>query len=422
MFERQHVQKVIELATVSSNMRIIALTGPRQVGKTTIALQSCVRLSKLGFLSWYYSADTSSPVESNQTKWMRESPVQMGTLSDGLSLVDTWKNARLASLQSDRGLVLFLDEIQLIRGWSNIVKGLWDADRREGYPLRAVILGSAAWKMLVGRNESLAGRFTSLPTSHWTLREMTQVFGLTPEEYIFFGGYPGILSGRPDPAEVTDWQRYILDSILKPVTDRDIMGLEHTIRKPALMRQLVDLAPHYSGQIIAYNKLLGQLQDAGNTTTLARYVDLLSDVGILTALSRYTPKPHLGKASPPKLNVLNTALMTAKSGYSFEEAQADRSFWGRILESAVGAHLYNTRGPATRIHFWRDPSYEVDYVIARGPHLVGIEVKSGKSTTYRGLDAFKNRFPHAKTVIAGSKGIPISEFLSLTTEEWLEEL
>ena len=422
MFERQHVRKLIELVTVSSNMRIIALTGPRQVGKTTIALQACARLSKLGVLSWYYSAETSSPVESNQNNWMRENPVQMGTLSDGLSLVDTWKNARLASLQSDRGLVLFLDEIQLIQGWSNIVKGLWDADRREGYSLRAVILGSAAWKMLVGRNESLTGRFTSLPTSHWTLREMAQVFGLTPEEYIFFGGYPGILSGRPDPAEVTDWQTYILDSILKPVTDRDIMGLEHNIRKPALMRQLINLAPHYSGQIVAFNKLLGQLHDAGNTTTIARYLDLLSDVGILTALSRYTPKPHLGKASPPKLIVLNTAFMTAQSGYSFEEAQADRSFWGRIVESAVGAHLYNTRGPATRIHFWRHPPHEVDYVIARGPHLVGIEVKSGKSTTYRGLDAFKNRFPHAKTVITGPKGIPLSEFLSLTTEEWLEEL
>jgi predicted AAA+ superfamily ATPase len=173
---------------------------------------------------------------------------------------------------------------------------------------------------------------------------------------------------------------------------------------------------------MSYNKLLGQLQAAGNTTTVARYLDLLSDAGLVTALFRYTPAPHLGRASPRKLNVLNTALMTAPSGYTFEEARADRSYWGRIVESAVGAHLYNTRSTATRLHFWRNPPHEVDFVIARGPHLLGIEVKSGRPRRRSGLDAFADRFPNAKTVVVGPGGIPPNEFLSLSADDWLEEI
>ena len=237
----------------------------------------------------------------------------------------------------------------------------------------------------------------------------------------FFGGYPGALSNGLDSTKLADWQRYILGSILNPITNRDIMGLAR-IRKPALMRQLVDLATRYSSQLISYNKLLGQLQDAGNTTTISRYLDLLSDAYILTSLSPYARAPHRTRASSPKLNVLNTALMTAQSGYSFEQARADRSFWGRVVESSVGAHLYNTRGPATRIHFWRAPPHDVDFVIERGPHLVAIEVKSRKSFTQQGLDAFKERFPYAKTLMVGTKGVPINEFFSLTTEEWIEQL
>ena len=146
------------------------------------------------------------------------------------------------------------------------------------------------------------------------------------------------------------------------------------------------------------------------------------DAGLVTALTRYTPAPHVGRASPPKLNVLNTALMTAPSGYTFEEARADRSYWGRLVESAVGAHLYNTRGAATRLHFWRDPPHEVDFVISRGPHLLGIEVKSGKSRRQSGLKAFAARFPNARTMVAGTGGIPLNEFLSLSADDWLEEI
>lgn len=423
-FERSHVRRIVERVSQVSHTRIVAITGPRQVGKTTIALQVRQRLLESKIPCWYIPMDG---IDSGESDWSgiqeTSSNIRTGSPANGQVLVEIWKRARQASVNSDQGLVLFLDEIQVVPRWSNIVKGLWDADWRKGYPLRVVILGSAAWRMLIGRNESLVGRFDSIQVTHWTFREMTKVFGLSANEYMFFGGYPGSFSTAFGSTRLENWQDYVLGSIMKPIIDRDIMGLSR-IRKPKLMRQLIDLVPDYSGQIISYSKLLAQLQDAGNTTTIANYLDLLSDAGLFITLYRYTSAPHLGRTSSPKLNVLNTALMTVPSGHSLQKARADRSFWGRVVESAVGAHLYNTRGTVTRIHFWRDKSgkHEVDFVISRGPHLVGVEVKSGNVRSRRGLDAFKDRFPKAKTMIVGPSGIPLDIFFSRTTDEWIEAL
>ena len=419
-YERTHVRQMVELILSNTGMRIVAAIGPRQTGKTTVAIQACSRLTELGFLCWYIPLDDPDHDISGHTG--AANSIRVGSLPNEEMLVNIWKNAREASLRSDQGLVLVLDEIQLIPRWSNIVKGLWDSDRRNGIPLRPVILGSAAWRMLTGMNESLAGRFNILKITHWSFREIADLFRLSTDEYIFFGGYPGSLSVKPNHARVDYWHDYISYSIVRPVIGRDIMGLTR-IKKPALMRQLIDLAPHYSGQLISYHKLLGQLQDKGNSTTIAHYLELLSDAGLVTSLFRYSPTPHIGKASSPKLNVLNTALMTVSSGFSLSEAQNIRPFWGRIVESSVGAHLLNSRGTATNIHYWRDAKYEVDFVVSRGPHLLGIEVKSGQSSKkYPGLEAFKTRFPKAKTMIVGSNGIPINDFFSLNTDEWLEEI
>ena len=423
-FERLHVRRIVERVSRVSPRRIVAITGPRQVGKTTIALQVRQRLLASGIPCWYMPMDG---IDSDESDWLviqeTSSNLRTGSAANEQVLVDIWKRARQASLESERGLVLFLDEIQVVPRWSNIVKGLWDTDRRKGYPLHVVILGSAAWRMLIGRNESLVGRFDSIRVTHWTFSEMAQVFGLTADEFMFFGGYPGSLFDGSGSTRIEDWRDHIINSVMAPIIDRDIMGLSR-IRKPSLMRQLIDLVPTYSGQVISYSKLLGQLHDAGNTTTIADYLNLLSDAGLVITLFRYTSAPHLGRASSPKLNVLNTALMTVPSGYSLQGAQVERSFWGRVVESAVGAHLYNTRGTVTRIHFWRDKSgkHEVDFVISLGPHLVGVEVKSGNVRSRRGLDAFKARFPKAKTMIVGPGGIPLDIFFSRTTDEWIETL
>lgn len=419
VFERGHVRQMLDLILSSTGMRIIAATGPRQAGKTTVALQACNHLTKLGYVCWYIPID--EPEHDSAGRTGATHSIRVGRRSNEATLINIWKDAREVSQKSDRGLVLVLDEIQVIPRWSNIVKGLWDRDRRDNIPLRPVILGSASWGMLTGINESLAGRFINQQINHWSYQEITELYQLTVDEYIFFGGYPGSFLVNQDGVELDFWHNYISNSIVRPVVDRDLIGLNR-IRKPALMRQLIDLAPHYSGQLISYNKLLGQLQDRGNATTIAHYLDLLSDAGLMAALSRYTPTPHIGKASSPKLNVLNTALMTVVSGYSFPAILDYRpNYWGRIVESAVGAHLLNTRGTRTRVHYWRNPPHEVDFVICRGHHLLGIEVKSGKSSKKHGLDAFKVSFPNAKTMTVGPNGIPLSVFFSLTTDEWLEE-
>ena len=423
-FERPHVRRIVERVSRVSHKRIVAITGPRQVGKTTIARQVRKRLLASKIPCWYMPMDG---IDSDESDWVVihefGSKLRTGSPANEQVLVEIWERARRASLDSERGLVLFLDEIQVVPRWSNIVKGLWDTDRRKGYPLRVVTLGSATWKMLTGRNESLVGRFDSIRVTHWTFTEMKQVFGLTADEFMFFGGYPGSLSDGSESTGIEDWRDYIVNSVMAPIIDRDIIGLSR-ITKPSLMRQLIELVPNYSGQVISYSKLLGQLHDAGNTTTIADYLNLLSDAGLIITLFRYTSAPHLGRASSPKLNVLNTALMTVPSGYSLQGAQVERSFWGRVVESAVGAHLYNTRGTVTRIHFWRDKGgkHEVDFVISRGPHLVGVEVKSGNVQSLRGLDAFKDRFPKAKTMIVGPSGIPLDIFFSRTTDEWIETL
>ena len=420
-YERPQVQRIIQLVEESRTMRIVAITGPRQIGKTTVAVRACQLLSESGYSCWYVAMDDPAPAAFPSPGLLDAmEAVPVGAVPDERWLVEVWERARRAARRAERGLVLVLDEIHRVPRWSDVVKGLWDGDRRSGCPLRVVVLGSAPWRMLTGLNESLSGRFDALPTTHWSLSEMAKAFDLTVDEYLFFGGYPGALSGGPGTDRLVAWRDHIAHAIVAPAIDRDIVGLTR-VRKPALMRQLMDLAPQYSGQPISYNKLLGQLQDAGNTATIARYLDLLSDAGLVTGLSRYTPAPHLGRASSPKLNMLNTALMTAPSGYTFEEARADRSYWGRLVESAVGAHLFNTKATATRLHFWRVPPHEVDFVVARGPHLLGIEVKHGKLRKRSGLDAFADRFRDARTAVVGRGGIPLSEFLSLSAEEWLEE-
>ena len=158
--------------------------------------------------------------------------------------------------------------------------------------------------------------------------------------------------------------------------------------------------------------MLGQLWDAGNTTTLARYLDLLGSAGLIAGLQKYAGSAVTRRASSPKLNVLNTALMTADSGYSFAEAQADRTYWGRIVESAVGAHLYNTATSPTSIRYWRDRTREVDFVLQRGPKIVAIEVKGGRPrrSDSRALEAFAARFREATALLVGENGIPLNEF------------
>ena len=413
-FQRSQVTTVC-LRLAEDPHQLIALFGPRQTGKTTILHQV---LAQIDLDSLYLAVDKldSSPpfVLSDET----EVTFPIPRLRDTSWLVSSWERARREAERFGRGFVLVFDEIQKIPRWSETIKGLWDADRARGLPMRVVILGSAPLLIQSGLHESLAGRFELIRVPHWSFNEMSEAFGFDLPQYLYFGGYPGAARFVRDQAR---WREYILDALIEPNIERDLL-LMTRVDKPALLKRLFELGAAYSGQILSYTKMLGQLQDAGNTTTLARYLDLLSSAGLLTGLPKYSNRPHLRRGSSPKLNVLNTALMTAGSGYSFAEAKADRTFHGRLVESAVGAHLFNTAASDIRLHYWRDTPFEVDFVLQRGIQLIPVEVKSGaKTRSLQGMAAFEQRFRPRRSLIVGEGHIPLDEFLTVSAHQWFEE-
>ena len=402
--------------------RLIIITGPRQTGKTTLVQQV---LEQGGRPYHYLSVDEPdfsglppvSEIDGRTTSLQKSSNLPLSQDRDTRWLVRHWEQARIEAADSEQDFVLVIDEVQKIENWSEAVKGLWDADRRNGRPLHVILLGSAPLLMQQGMSESLAGRYETIHLAHWSYAEMSAAFGIDLQSYLYFGGYPG---ATPLIHDQKRWRTYIIESLVEPNIERDILAMQR-VDKPALLKRLLHLGAECSGQILSYNKMLGQLQDAGNTTTLARYLDLLSSAGLLTGLSKYAKGAALRRASSPKLNVLNTALMTALCGYTLEEACADRSFWGHLVESAAGAHLFNTGMPESRLHFWRENNREVDFVLQRGRKLVAFEIKSGlRRANISGLETFKKRFDVTGAYLIGEGGIPLSEFFSTGASQWFE--
>ena len=396
--------------------RIIALFGPRQTGKTTIVHQA---LQQIGCASRYLPVSNSKSVSSfdHYDTPDKETYTIPGIPPDPEFLIRHWEDARNEAERNDRGYVLVVDEIQKIPRWSEVVKGLWDVDRIDNRPMHVVILGSAPLLMQSGLSKSLAGRFETVFVTHWSFDEMVRAFDYDLSTYLYFGGYPGSARYTRDPKR---WRDYILRSLVDTNVKRDILSMQR-VNKPALLRQLFELSTAYSGQILSYNKMLGQLHDAGNTTTLANYLELLSGAGLVAGLQNFANRLHRRQASSPKLMVLNTALMTADSGYSFDEAEADRTFRGRIVESAVGAHLFNTATADIRLYYWREDSYEVDYILQRGQHIIAVEVKSGTKMNLSGMERFIERFSPVKSMVVGEDGVPLNEFLTVPAHYWFDE-
>ena len=414
-FERA-LSKIIKnrLGDYPRFMTIVA--GPRQIGKSTL-----VRQVLRGRSALYCSADQPLPYgPSTRLAGMPPVTSALGAAPTAEWLIQQWARAREAARKLADGeyFVLAVDEVQKVPRWSEVVKGMWDADRAEGIPLHVVLLGSSPWLMNKGLSESLLGRYELVRMSHWSFREMQEAFDFSLEEYIYFGGYPG---SAPLIRDEQRWRDYVRVSLINPNIETDILQMTR-VDKPALLKALFELGcGAYSGQIIALGKLQGQLQDAGNTVTLSHYLDLLDQAGLLVGLQKYAGQVHRQRASPPKLNARNTALISALAGYSFEEARADRSYWGRLVESAVGAHLVNTAGEDCRIHYWRESPHEVDFVLTGKRGLVAVEVKSGERYAAPvGLGSFCSKFTGARPVIVGAGGIPLVEFLSHPAAYWLE--
>ena len=373
---------------------IQVVAGPRQVGKTTLVQQ--------------VTEAVKVPV--------RFASADEPTLRGAEWIAQQWEAARLAT--GSQGSLLVVDEVQKAVGWSESVKRLWDEDTRARRRLKVVLLGSAPLLVQQGLTESLAGRFEILRLPHWSLAEMRAAFNFSVDEYVYFGGYPG---AAPLVREPPRWRRYILDALVETTIARDVLLLTR-VDKPALLRRLFELGCRYSGQVLSYTKMLGQLQDAGNTTTLAHYLELLAGAGLLTGLTKFSGRAARQRGSSPKLQVLNTALMSAQSGLSFEEARADHELWGRLVESAVGAHLANAAAAGEcELSYWRERNYEVDFVTRAGRAVTAIEVKSGRAQdTYPGLAAFAEAFKPTRKLLVGADGIPVDEFLLSPVARWMK--
>ncbi len=362
--------------------------GPRQVGKTTAVHQV---IEKWGGPAHYASADLPAPPDAH---WVRAQ----------------WETARLATQGTGKPTALLvIDEVQKVSRWSEIIKGLFDEDRRRKLPVRVILLGSSSLHLKQGVEESLAGRFELHFCPHWSWSECKKAFKWSLEEWLFYGGYPG---AAPLKQSFDRWSSYVSDSLIESVLARDVLQMSN-VSKPALLRQLFMLASHVPAQIVSFNKMLGQLQDAGNTTTLAHYLHLLGASFLVSGINIYSGGVLRQRASSPKLLFWNNAIPSALARQPFAQARAQGEWWGRLVENAVGAHLVNQRPAGAELSYWRDGNLEVDWVLEHRKSLLALEVKSGLSAPHsRGLDAFASRWPKAKTLVIGEGGIPLETFFS----------
>lgn len=375
---------------------IQVLYGPRQTGKTTAARQVAKRTTQPVHIE---SADAVDPTSKD---W----------------ILQQWQTARLAiTLQGSKSAVLILDEIQKINNWSEQVKREWDADTTNGIELKVILLGSSRLMLQQGLTESLTGRFESIYVPHWSYSEMQELHDLTLNEFIFYGGYPGAASYRKDWRR---WKSYINSSFIKTSIEKDILMLTR-VDKPALLSKLFKIGSNFTGQILSYNKIKGQLQDAGNVTTLSHYLELLDTAGLLTGLEKFTHNQVRKYSSSPKFQVQNNALFSAQQNLTMERALMKPIEWGRWVESAVGTHLYNASIEGDfQVSYWRERNEEVDFVIHNDDFVLGIEVKSGVEGYTTGMESFTKKFPGTKTLLVGHRGFSLEKFLKINPRTILE--
>ena len=372
---------------------IQVLAGPRQVGKSTLIDQV---LAECQIPHYLYNADG---VDENDTDWIRR----------------IWESTRtLMDTRQQTEAVLVIDEIHKIKRWSEIVKREWDADTRGKRQLKLFILGSSRLMLRKGLTESLAGRFELIRLGHWTLQEMEDAFGWTLDEWIYYGGYPGSASLIKD---MRRWKKYIKESLVAPAIEKDII-LTSNIYKPALMKQLFELGCTYSAELLSLTKALGQLQDAGNVTTLSSYLEILNQCNLLAGLQKYANDEARRYQSIPKYQVYNNALLTAYKGTSYEKDRIDPQIWGRWVESAVGAYLLGGAEEGSyNVYYWRERSNEVDFIIVRQGEVIALEVKSGRRGMNSGLPKFCELFQPKHALVIGTDGIPFDDFFRMKIED-----
>jgi predicted AAA+ superfamily ATPase len=318
-----------------------------------------------------------------------------------------------ALISSEQPSAIFVvDEVQNIPQWSSHIKKLWDEDAKASIDLRVVLSGSSSLLLQKGLSESLMGRFELLRSTHWSLSEMKSAFGYSFEDFLCFGGYPAAAKFKDD---LERWVSYINDAVIEATLSKDILQLED-VRKPAILRKLFYLGAQFSAQELSFRKMLGQLNDKGNTDTIAHYLDLLANAGLLCALLKFDGKLLNTRKSSPRLMVFDTSLLTATAFDGIEALLNTRDRYGHLVESAVGAYLLaRSKQERFELLWWRDGNDEVDFVIKKNELVTAIEIKSGSNKKAGGLLEFKRRFPKAKTLLVGDTNVSVEEFLQGST-------
>lgn len=407
--------RVLESRLAEPPQRLQILAGPRQVGKTTLIQQVLMPRPAASF----YSVAADNPMHFGTAS--QEGPsglaATVGWVQAHWQIAErratAWHESQHPAAAS-LPFVLVLDEIQLVSQWSSLIKGMWDGARARGARMHVVLLGSAPLLVQQGLNESLTGRYELVRVGHWSFAEMNEAFGFTLDQYLHFGGYPGSAMLIQDEER---WRAYVRDALVEPSIEKDVLAMSR-VDKPAMLRRLFELGCDYSAQIVALDNIVRTLGQ-GHTLTLAHHLSLLGQAGLLTGLQKYAAQTIRQRKSPPKFQAHNNALMTARSTYAFEQARADRSYWGRLAESAAGAHLINTADADTHIHYWREGDLEVDFVVERRGQLAAIEIKTNPgSTRHSGLDEFCRRYPKAQRWLVGTEELPLGDFLRQHASYW----
>jgi len=392
MFERSELQ--ILKKRVNEPCRFIQVVlGPRQVGKTTMVNQLFHQISIPGL---FESADAINP-------------------GDSIWLQQIWETARLKmASQNAKEFLLIIDEIQKVPNWSETVKKLWDEDSRTNSGIKLILLGSSRLLVQKGLTESLAGRFETIHLTHWSYPEMKEAFGWNAQQYAWFGGYPGSAVLIDDEPR---WKNYVRDALIETSISKDILMLSR-IDKPTLLKKLFELGCLYSGQILSFTKIMGQLQDAGNTTTLSHYLRLLETAGLLGGIEKFSTKTIRKRSSSPKFQVYNNALLSAQHSKQFEDIVKVPDEWGRMVESAVGAYLVNQSiRKDFSVYYWREGNDEVDFILELQGSIIAIEVKSGIAKNTKGMQSFARKFHPHKTYLIDNKNLSWEEFLQINPVE-----
>ena len=387
MYQRRHLN-ILKSRMAEPRRRMQIVMGPRQVGKSTLVGQ--------------FTEGTSVPFDffaaDNVNRF------------DNSWIPNKWQQARMRmDIHSEQEHILIIDEVQKIKGWSEQVKKEWDEDSRSHRNLKVILLGSSRLLLQKGLEESLEGRFETIKMGYWDWQEMHDAFGFSMDEYVYFGGFPGL---APDIQDEDRWRNLMEDSIISPILTRDILEIEE-IRNPALLRQVFELACTESAKELSLTKMQGTM-NSGTVPTIKNYLDILSKSMIVQPLQNYSPSRIREKQSVPKMQVFNNAFRNRFGTFSFDEARVDPSEWGRQVESAVGAHLANRAiVDDYELFYWRNERrQECDYVLRKGQSLVAIEVNSGSIDKTVGFEKFKEQFADKITAafIVGPQALSLEDF------------